>query len=172
MPVVVSDTSCMIDLRKVGLLEALLQLPYTFVMPDILFTDEWLCLTGEEKEALCEQGLEIKELSAESVEKASHYFNRYAPLALNDCFALTLAEETQDCIFLSGDGSLRQTAERHGIQVSGVLWVTDELEAHAVVENAVLYDALKVFQRDGTIFLPENEVSRRLRRLGRTLPRA
>ena len=36
MPIVVSDTCCMIDLRKVGLLEALLQLPYTFVMPDIL----------------------------------------------------------------------------------------------------------------------------------------
>ena len=161
----------MIDLRKVGLLEALLELPYTFVMPDILFNDEWLCLTREEKEVLCEQGLEIKELSARAVENASHYFNRYAPLALNDCFALALTEETQDCIFLSGDSSLRQAAEHHGIQVRGVLWVTDELETHAIVEHAVLYDTLKFFHRDDTIFLPENEVLRRLRRLAQTLPR-
>ncbi len=42
----------MIDLQKAGLLEALLRLPYTFVMPDTLFEDEWLCLDDAEKQTL------------------------------------------------------------------------------------------------------------------------
>ena len=52
MRIVVSDTSCMIDLRKGGLLEAMLQLPYSFVMPDTLFENEWLGLSEGEKRTL------------------------------------------------------------------------------------------------------------------------
>lgn len=169
MPVIVIDTSCMIDLRKVDLLKALLQLPYTFVAPDVLFDGEWLCLEEDEKAALCEKGLEVRELTAEAVGKASQYFKEHASLALNDCFALALAEETEDCTLLSGDSSLRQVAESAGIQVHGVLWVIDELEIHRVVEIRILHDALEVFHGDDTIFLPENEVVRRMRRLSRML---
>ena len=159
----------MIDLRKVGLLEELLQLPYTFVMPDVLFEDEWLCLTERKKAALCEKGLEVTELSSETVEKASQHFNRHASLALNDCFALALAEETEDCILLTGDGHLRQVAQCSGIQTRGVLWAIDELEIHQVVEIRILHDALEIFHDDDTIFLPMNEVVQRLRRLSRVL---
>ena len=42
MRIIVSDTSCMIDLRKAALLGAILALPYTLVMPDTLFEEEWL----------------------------------------------------------------------------------------------------------------------------------
>ena len=169
MLTVVSDTSCMIDLRKVDLLEELLQLPYTFVMPDVLFDDEWLCLTEGKKAALCKKGLEVRELSSEAVGKASQHFNRHASLALNDCFALALAVETEGCTLLTGDGHLRQVAQRFGIQTRGVLWVIDELETHGVVGVETLHAALMAFHRDDTIFLPENEVLRRLRRLGRVL---
>ena len=49
MRIVVSDAVCLIDLRKVALLGALLHLPYTFVIPDTVFEDELLSLT----EACC-----------------------------------------------------------------------------------------------------------------------
>ncbi len=161
----------MIDLHKVDLLEALLQLPYTFVMPDILFNDEWLCLSDEEKAALCGQGLEVRELPGKSVERATRYFNQHVPLTLNDCFALALAEEMEDCILMSGDGSLRRIADSNSIQVRGVLWVTDELETHNIVEPEILRDALRVFRDDDAIFLPEDQVLRRFRRLSQRLKR-
>jgi hypothetical protein len=56
MQIVVSDTSCMIDLRKGGLLEAMLRLPYSFVMPDTLFENEWLGLSAGEKKNLAQSG--------------------------------------------------------------------------------------------------------------------
>jgi predicted nucleic acid-binding protein len=167
--VVVSDTSCMIDLRKAGLLEALLRLPYTFVMPNTLFEDEWMCLSAGEKRALCALGLEVHDLAEPLVKRASRYFNEHARLRLNDCFALVLAEEIDGCILLTGDGPLRRIAEANGIEVRGVLWVTDELEAHRVVPLQALHDALRLFHDDALVFLPPDDVLRRIRRLARLL---
>ena len=157
----------MIDLRKASLLEAFLQLPYTFVMPDTLFEDELLCLSDEEKENLCALGLEVRDLPGSLVSKASDYFNQHNPLKLNDCFALTLAEDIDDSVLLTGDAPLRRVAEDKNIEVHGVLWVTDELENHNIVSHAVLHDALKLFHEDDFIFLPANEVLRRLKRLAK-----
>ena len=95
MRIVVSDTSCMIDLRKAALLEDFLRLPYSFVMPDILFEDEWLCISDGEKIALRQRGLGVRELSGASVTRAQRYFNEHSPLKLNDCFALALAEDIE-----------------------------------------------------------------------------
>jgi hypothetical protein len=40
MRIIVSDTSCIIDLGKGRLIRATLKLPYSFVMPDVLFENE------------------------------------------------------------------------------------------------------------------------------------
>ena len=165
MRTVVSDTSCMIDLRKGDLLEAMLQLPYSFVMPDTLFENEWLGLRADEKRALLNLGLEVHTLPGPLVQRAAQYFNQYARLALNDCFALVLAEQNEDCILLTGDGLLRRIAEEKGIEVHGVLWATDEMEAQEIVPVEVLYNALQLFLEDELVFLPANETRRRIRRL-------
>ena len=57
MRIIVSDTSCMIHLEKAALLNAVLALPYAFVMPDALFEDEWLGLSESDKKTLCDSGL-------------------------------------------------------------------------------------------------------------------
>ena len=75
MRTVASDTSCMIDLRKAGLLEPLLRLPYSFVMPETLFEDERLCLSHDEKRALRDLGLQVRTLPGRLVERAARHFN-------------------------------------------------------------------------------------------------
>ena len=159
----------MIDLGKAGLLEALLRLPYEFVMPDTLFEDEWLRLSGAEKRALRDLGLGVRSLPGPLVEQAARYFNEHARLKLNDCFALTLAEHVENCILLTGDGALRRVAEAGGMEVRGVLWATDEMEAHEVVPLKVIHDALNMFLEDDLVFLPTAEVQRRIRRIANVL---
>lgn len=66
MRIIVSDTSCMIDLMKAALLDAVLALPHTFVMPNTLF-DEWLSLSAKDKKALRNGGLDVRELPGASV---------------------------------------------------------------------------------------------------------
>jgi predicted nucleic acid-binding protein len=165
MRIIVSDTSCIIDLRKAALLLEALRLPYTFVTVNTLFEDEWLSLSDNEKKQLCEQGLEIRELPGPSVQRAAHYFNQHRRLKLNDCFALTLAEDTKESILLTGDGQLRRIAQAKGIEVRGVLWITDELETHDIVPVARLLETLRLFQQDPLVFLPKDEILRRIRRL-------
>ena len=169
MRIVVSDTSCMIDLRKAELSEALLRLPYTFVMPDTLFEDEWLDLSDEEKSRLRDMGLEVRSLPGPLVQRAIGYFNQHSRLKLNDCFALTLAEEIENSILMTGDGPLRRIAGDKGMEARGVLWATDEMEEHDVVPLDRIHRALRHFHEDDLVFLPPDEVMRRIRRIARLL---
>lgn len=167
MRIIVSDTSCMIDLRKAAILDEMMRLPYTFVMPNTLFEDEWLSLSAKERARLRELGLEVRSLSGLLVERAARYFNQNRRLKLNDCFALTLAEDIEDSILLTGDALLRRIAESMGIEVRGVLWVTDELETHKVLTTRRLLEVLRLLHDDDFVFLPEDELVRRIRRLSR-----
>ena len=159
----------MIDLRKAALLESALTLPFSFVMPNTLFEDEWLDLSAEEKHALQAQGLEVRDLPGPAVQKAARYANRHRRLKLNDCFALTLAEDIEDSILLTGDGTLRRVAEEKGLEVRGALWIVDELERHETVPLQKLHDALALLRDDDLVFLPTDELMKRLRRLARLL---
>lgn len=47
----------------------------------------------------------------------------------------------------------------------GVLWVIDELAAADACPKTQLIDALKRWQSDNTVFLPRQEVAKRLRSL-------
>ena len=157
----------MIHLEKAALLNAVLKLPYTFVMPDALFEDEWLGLAESDKKMLCDNGLEVRKLPGAAVTRAAAHFNRHKRLTLNDCFALALAQDIDDSILLTGDSALRTVAERNEIEVHGVLWVTDELESHGIASPRKLYDALRLLHDDPLVFLPDDEVQRRIKHLAR-----
>ena len=169
MRIIVSDTSCMIHLEKAALLNAVLALPYTFAMPNALFEDEWLWLSSSDKKMLRDSGLEVRELPGAAITRAAAHFNRHKRLTLNDCFALALAQDIDDSILLTGDSALRMVAERNGIEVHGVLWITDELESHGIASPCKLYDALRLLHNDPLVFLPDDEVLRRIRHLARLL---
>lgn len=159
----------MIDLMKAALLEDMLRLPYTFTMPAPLFNDEWLSIAPDLKERLRARGLEVPDLPGPSVSRAAQYFNENQGLKLNDCFALVLAEDTDDGMLLTGDSSLRRLAESNNVEAHGVLWITDELETHEIVVADRLHAALCLFRDDDLVFLPEAELLRRIRRLARVL---
>ena len=167
MRIIVSDTSCIIDLHKVELLLALFELPYTFVIPHSLFENELLRLTEQEKEELLQRGLEVRELDGDGVARAQEYLNTHRALQLNDCFALRMAEEIEDAILMTGDATLRAVATSKTIEVHGVLWTADELDKHEVADRTVLQLAMRAFQDDPLVFLPEDELRRRIHRFGR-----
>ena len=52
MKVIVSDTSVIIDLSKVRLIEPAFALPYEFVVPNVMFEDEFLDLGNYERNDL------------------------------------------------------------------------------------------------------------------------
>lgn len=64
MPTLVADSSCVIDLHKVGLLLPLFELPYAIVMPQSLLDDELIRLTADEKRKMIDRGLRTRPLDS------------------------------------------------------------------------------------------------------------
>ena len=161
---VISDSSCLINLRKAPLLEAFLRLPYEFLIPDTLFEDELLRFSPAQKIALVRGGLKVVELPGERVLRARQIVREFAHLSIHDAFACALAESRPGCILLTGDGPLRVFARKQEIEVHGVLWVIDELHVHKISTGGKLHSALQVLARDPTVRLPQHEMAEYLKR--------
>ena len=64
MPVLVSDTSVLIDLERGSFLEPVFRLPYEFAVPDLLYERE---LRDHGGPALIDMGLRVEELDGPAV---------------------------------------------------------------------------------------------------------
>ena len=164
--VVISDSSCLIDLRKTSLLDAFVRLPYELLIPNTLFEEELLQFSATQKKALIRGGLKVVDLPGESVSRARQVARDMPHLSIHDGFAYALAESRPGCILLTGDGPLRTFARRQKIEVHGVLWVIDELQAHAISTAGILLVALRVLASDPTVRLPPQELAAYLKRYG------
>lgn len=164
MRIVVSDSSCLIDLRKASLLGAFLRLPYEVLIPNTLFDDELLKFTIAEKRSLVRNGLKVVDVPAPGVRRAQDVIRRAPRLSTNDGFAFAVAESHEGCILVTGDALLRSVATDHGIEVHGVLWVLEELHRHKIVAPGALASALRLFEQDATVRLPRRDVQVAIRR--------
>lgn len=166
MQVVISDSSCLIDLRKTSLLDAFLRLPYELLIPNTLFEEELLKFSAAQKKALLRDGLKVVDLPGESVLRAQQVAREMGHLSIHDAFAYALAESRPGCILLTGDGPLRAFARKQKIDVHGVLWVIDELHANSISVAETLLAALQVLASDPTVRLPSRELATYLKRYG------
>lgn len=163
MRIIVSDSSCLIDLRKADFLAAFLQLPYEILIPNTLFEEELLKFTEEER-ALLRACLKVIDLPGTSVLRARQVMRNLPHLSVHDGFAFALAEMNPGCILLTGDGPLRDLGESSGMQVHGVLWVIDELHNNGLSTVEVLLTALHMFESDPTVRLPRRLLTSYLKR--------
>lgn len=166
MRIIVSDSSCLIDLRKASLLEAFVRLPYEILIPNTLFEDELVKFTAEER-AILTGGLKVMDLPGESVVRAQGVVRERPGLSIHDGFAFALAESCPGCILLSGDSGLRDLAEEHNIKVHGVLWVIDEVQGNGLAAVDVILQGLHLLAADPTVRLPRGSLGSHIKRYQR-----
>lgn len=159
MRIVVSDSSCIIDLRKANLLESFLRLPYEILIPNTLFEDELLKFTPEQKRAMLRGGLRVVDIPGPGVVRAQEVLRASPRLSTNDGFAFVLAESHEGCILVTGDGLLRTVAVKHGLEVHGLLWIVDEMRRHDVENAASLLAALRILEADDSVRLPRRALA-------------
>lgn len=164
MRIIVSDSSCLIDLRKASLLDAFLSLPYEICIPNTLFEEELLKFTAAQKEALVEGGLKVIDIPGPGVLRAQEVIRAKPRLSIHDGFAFALAESHQESILVTGDGGLKALATRHGIEVHGLLWVVDQIHTHGLQTATALATALRVLEQDASVRLPRRELLAAIRR--------
>ena len=161
MRVIVNDASCLIDLRKGGLLGVLGNLACRLIVPLPVRASEVLDFSDEQWRQLDDHGLITHDLTPAEVARAFEFKGRHRALSANDCFCLVTAL-TNRGILLTGDRLLRKVAAEKGLSVHGVLWVIDELVAAGTCATSLLVEALRSWQCDRTVFLPQHEISKRL----------
>ena len=162
--VVVNDASCLIDLRKGGLLSLLGDLPYQLVVPLPVREFEILDFSDAHWHVLDSAGLVTYDLSPGEIGQALALKARYPALSPNDCFCY-VAADVHAGILLTGDRQLRNVATANGLPVHGVLWIIDQLQAAGACSGCLLKRALHSWQSDVTVFLPRHEIANRLDRL-------
>ena len=152
--IVVSDSSVLMDLAKVGLIEACLALPFEFVIPDVMIAGELLDLGRYTAADLVRLGFGAGTLEGADAQFAIAYFRQHRRhLSLNDCFAWRLAEVHQG-ILMTGDGNLRKLAGRSGLDVHGALWIIELMAEHNTSPTATLLEALDCLDKDELVRLP------------------
>jgi hypothetical protein len=165
MRIVINDASCLIDLRKAGLLHAALALPFEFHVALPLVEVELTDFSQAEIDDLKARGLLVVDLSPDQVARAIELRASYGSLSIHDCFCISLSEAIQESMLLTGDQTLRNRATALGIEVHGVLWITDQLEASGAVAYAQILEGLVFLREDPVVFLPQDEVATRIERL-------
>lgn len=170
MRIIIGDTSCVIDLEKVGLLDRLFGLPgHSVAIPDIMFADELQTFDAQRKNRLQELGLEVRGLDGEAVAEVMAVRRRHPKLSVHDAAALVLTAVTPDALLLTGDANLRAVAERDtGVEVRGVLWASDQFEANGLATVSELLAAYQSWYDDDLVRLPASELRQRIRRLSLT----
>ena len=168
MRIVVSDSSCLIDLRKASLLDVFLRLPYEFLIPNTLFEEELLKFTDEEKNILLHGGLQVMDLPGGTVARGVEIAGILSHLSVHDGLAFALAESVEACVLLTGDAKLRTLSESYDMEVHGMLWLLDEIHRHGLAPAEQLAAVLRGFDEDPTVRLPGRELAALLRRLEKT----
>lgn len=159
MAILVSDTSIIIDLDRGSLLDDMFTLPFEFAVPDLLFQQE---LNDELGDRLLALGLKVEELAPSETRRATTFHREHKQLSLPDTFAFAIAESRKWGL-LTGDGRLRQLAATSEVEVHGVLWVCDQMEA-ANVSRDRLHGGLSAIHAHPRCRLPNDEVVERLTR--------
>jgi hypothetical protein len=117
VPILVSDTSVLIDLERSRLLEEMFLLPFEFAVPDLLYARE---LTGPLGKQLTALGLRVEVLTPAELTRATTVRRQNASLSIPDTFAFAIAESRQWTL-LTGDRGLRELAQEEQIEMHGVL---------------------------------------------------
>ena len=156
---IVIDTNILIDLCVGDLIDAFMNLPFSFVLSDVIreeFSSPVNCVKKVRK-------IKTSSLGPDKVQEVYELFHSAPNLSLNDCFALLLAKEKK-AILLTGDKKLRKIAEQKGMEVHGILWVMDMLFEEKILDGERLIEALRAMLRNDTR-LPPKEYKERVKKM-------
>ena len=155
-----SDTSVLIDVERGSLLDACFSLPFSLVVPDLLYRQE---LEEHGGPGLIQRGLRIEELPGDGVLLALGYRRSNRSLSLPDSFALALAK-INSWTLLAGDGDLRDLARSEEVACHGVLWLIDQLFEYGVASADQVCAGIRAIASHPRCRLPRSEITKRIRR--------
>ena len=113
----ISDTCIIIDLFNAGILNHLFSLDYSIKTTDFVIREVF----SIDKEHLSE--FDVVKTSAEEMEELIKIRTLQPGLSITDISVYYHAKK-EGFVLITGDNLLRKTAQRNGVNVHGLLWIT------------------------------------------------
>jgi len=157
---IINDANILIDIENADLTALVFELEYRFAVSDILYQEEIEPYTSEFKETALEAIAFDEEANSILLEKIDFY--KETALSRNDIAAMVLAI-SNECILLTGEKLLRKTAEDEGLEVHGILWLTEELFNNGLINIEEIEVSYNKMDQAGSR-LPNNEIEKQLKR--------
>lgn len=159
MLLLVSDANVLIDLELVDLTKELFQLPYHFIIPDVLFEEE----LKKQHSHLLDLGLELKVLESEYISEVFSLIDKYRKTSRNDLFALSLALQ-EKATLLTGDKALRAAAKTESVAYHGTIWLLCQMVEKDIVTLVRAEKALRKMVELGSR-LPKTTIKEELKKM-------
>lgn len=156
MPLIVIDANIFIDIEIGGLTRTMFNLPETFAVPNILYEEE----LRQHHPSLPTYGLRILDIQEEYIRESVRLSRLYPKPGRNDLLALVLAKQ-EKCPLLTGDSSLRLSAESENLTVMGTLWLMQQLVINELISIKQASAAYSKMKEEGRR-LPWDEVEKQL----------
>ena len=161
--IVVSDTNIFIDLVKLDLLGDFFLLPWDIHTTDFVINE----LTDPEQNAavtafIKRNRLTVGKLSAEEVGEVVDKSNETGGRISITDFSVCHYAKKNGYTLLTGDRNLRKVATAEGISVHGILFLFDELVAHAILPPRLAVEIITKLKGINTR-LPFDEVDSRIK---------
>lgn len=144
MDIVVSDTNIFIDLASVGLMENSCELPVRMHTTDQVINE----ITDNAQKVLVGRLVDEGKITVKHFDETefSHviemFLSRKNNVSVTDCSVWYYAKRNGFRL-LTGDGKLKSSAIADGVQVSGVLFLTDMLVEHKIISKKDMADKLE-----------------------------
>lgn len=144
MDIVVSDTNIFIDLASVGLMESSCELPIRMHTTDQVINE----MTDNTQKALIGKLVDEGKITVKHFDE-TEFFNiiemflsRRNNVSVTDCSVWYYAKKNRYRL-LTGDNKLRNSEISDGVQVSGILYLTDMLVEQKIVNERDMADKLE-----------------------------
>lgn len=145
MKIAVKDASVLFDLLEAGLLGSWFKLGIETHIPDLVLAEVKKPQQRPVVQGFVSAGLlKVATIANGDVQHLATLakLSRELKVSIPDASAVHLAEALEGAFLLTSDGTLRQGAERHGLEVRGLLWMLDLLVWHDVLSCADAITAL------------------------------
>lgn len=160
MKIIVSDTNILIDLAELNLLHDFTKLNFEFHTNDFIINEIQNTEQKKKVQEIIETGkLFIATTKNEQYEKIFELGEKN--LSFEDCTIWYYAK-INNGILLTGDGNLRKSAKKSGLEVRGIIYIFDKLiENNIINKKTALNKMTKLYETNKR--LPKKEIEKRIK---------
>lgn len=124
MKLLINDANILIDIVKLGLVEAFLSLDFDLHTTDFVFAE----LDDQQQKDISSERLKIiTTVNQQDFTSIMSLLNAHKGLSFEDCSVWHYTQKLEGTL-ITGDGALRKKALQSGLNVKGIIYIIEEIK--------------------------------------------